>query len=285
MMKKTTALLLILVLLFLVTCAQASGIRRYAASLKDGSLIDRIMTDIEGNAEAERLAAEGHLITVRMTSDSDVYTGDHVTLQAEIPEKAAGEIRWERLSGYSKSTGEPVWRQVGTGSSFTLTAPEEEGSFYFRAVLVTADGAEHISDMHAIDVMAKLGGTEEQTEITNNHTEVLKPEPVAEPETEIEDLFSQIEELIPDEVNMISEPTVYITSNRGEVMRLGETITMTAVTEGFEGENLTYQWECDKGSGYEPVEGATGISHSFPASVDSLSWNWRLTVTSEKAGE
>ena len=71
---------------------------------------------------------------------------------------------------------------------------------------------------------------------------------------------------------------VTIFSSRRSVMMPGETVTLTSKLEGFEGYETLLQWECDKGNGYENVEGANGDSYSFEASVETLSYGWRLTV-------
>ena len=73
---------------------------------------------------------------------------------------------------------------------------------------------------------------------------------------------------------------VTIFTSRRSQMEVGEDITLTAVLEGFDDvQNLQYQWECDKGDGFEPVEGATGESYSYPATAESFSWSWRLHLS------
>ena len=74
------------------------------------------------------------------------------------------------------------------------------------------------------------------------------------------------------------EMKVTIFSSRRSVMTEGEDVVLTSQVEGFEEYETLYVWECDKGSGFETVEGANGASYSFKASAESLSWNWRLTV-------
>ena len=53
---------------------------------------------------------------------------------------------------------------------------------------------------------------------------------------------------------------------------------LSSKLEGFDGYEVFYQWECDKGEGFEKVEDADQDFYMFNANVDSLSWNWRLTV-------
>ena len=71
---------------------------------------------------------------------------------------------------------------------------------------------------------------------------------------------------------------VTIFSSRRSVMAPGETVTLTSKLEGFEGYETLLQWECDKGNGFEDIEGANGDSYSFEASIETLSYDWRLTV-------
>ena len=78
----------------------------------------------------------------------------------------------------------------------------------------------------------------------------------------------------------LSNKKVYIFTSRRAVMDLNEEIKLTSLLEGFEeGLEIEYQWECDKGNGFEPIEGANGDSYSYPATVESLSWSWRLVIS------
>jgi hypothetical protein len=73
---------------------------------------------------------------------------------------------------------------------------------------------------------------------------------------------------------------VLIFTSRRAIMDLGEEIKLTSLVEGLpEDIVLNYQWECDKGSGFEPVEGGNGDSYSYPATIESFTWSWRLIVS------
>ena len=61
-------------------------------------------------------------------------------------------------------------------------------------------------------------------------------------------------------------------------MEEGETVNLTSKLEGFEGLELLYQWECDQGEGFQPVQGANADTYAFTASADSLGWGWQLMV-------
>ena len=73
---------------------------------------------------------------------------------------------------------------------------------------------------------------------------------------------------------------VLIFTSRRTVMTPGETVELTSILEGFENcETVNFQWECDQGEGFEPVEGANGDSWNFIADEQTLAWNWRLSVS------
>ncbi len=73
---------------------------------------------------------------------------------------------------------------------------------------------------------------------------------------------------------------VLIFTSRRAIMDLGEEIKLTSIVEGVpEDITLKYQWEVDKGSGFEPAEGGNEDSYSYTATVESLAWSWRLVVS------
>ena len=71
---------------------------------------------------------------------------------------------------------------------------------------------------------------------------------------------------------------VTIFSSRRTVMKAGETVVLTSKLEGFDGFEIKYQWECDKGEGFQPVADGNADAYAFEASQETLSWDWRLTV-------
>lgn len=83
-----------------------------------------------------------------------------------------------------------------------------------------------------------------------------------------------------DEAEPEAEPVrkVTIFTSRKAVMIEGEDIELTSELEGFENNEIRYQWECDKGEGFEPVEGANDASYIYTATIEALAWDWRLTV-------
>ncbi len=75
-----------------------------------------------------------------------------------------------------------------------------------------------------------------------------------------------------------SSMSVTIFSSRRAVMTPGETVYLTSVLTGFENHEVSYQWQCDMGNGFVDVEGATSATWSFSASVETLSYDWRLAI-------
>ena len=97
-------------------------------------------------------------------------------------------------------------------------------------------------------------------------------DPVPEEEAAEENLIDIIEE---------GGKRVYIFCSRSPVMKKGDLVELTSRLEGFDGCEVHYQWECDKhdGQGFQGVENATEDSYAFEASVETLSWDWKLTVS------
>ena len=77
------------------------------------------------------------------------------------------------------------------------------------------------------------------------------------------------------------EPKVTIFTSRKSVMNPGDIVVLTSKLEGLDDYTVYYQWQVNKGNGWENVPGATGDSYSFVASVETLSYGWRLIVTFE----
>ncbi len=78
-----------------------------------------------------------------------------------------------------------------------------------------------------------------------------------------------------DEPEIPDEENVRILTSFTGVIGYGEQIDLSSEVDG---EVLSYHWECDKGQGFEKIEGANDPTYSFTATPESLSWNWRLTV-------
>ena len=78
---------------------------------------------------------------------------------------------------------------------------------------------------------------------------------------------------------MAAQMKVTISCSRESSTRPGDTICLTSEVEGFDScSGIAYQWMCDKGNGYEPVNGANGAEYSFTADEENMGWGWRLMV-------
>jgi hypothetical protein len=77
------------------------------------------------------------------------------------------------------------------------------------------------------------------------------------------------------------ERTVTIRSSQGDVVTEGEIIYLTSKLKGFDGLDIAYQWQVDRGdgAGWVDVEGANRSKHSFVATRETMSYSWRLIVT------
>ena len=71
---------------------------------------------------------------------------------------------------------------------------------------------------------------------------------------------------------------VTIFSSRRSVMEPGETIVLTSDIRVAPGYETKLQWQCNRGAGFEDVAGANSDSYSFAASIETLSYSWRLVV-------
>ena len=74
--------------------------------------------------------------------------------------------------------------------------------------------------------------------------------------------------------------SVTIRSSQGEVVTEGEIIYLTSKLKGFDGLDISYQWQVDRGDGkgWVDVEGANRSKHMFVADRDTITYCWRLIV-------
>lgn len=91
--------------------------------------------------------------------------------------------------------------------------------------------------------------------------------------------FAQPE--LPENADPVENLKVTIFTSRRTVVAPGEEIYLTSKLEGFEDYTVTYQWQYDRGNGFENIEGATGETYSYAASVETLAYDWRLVISYE----
>ena len=77
------------------------------------------------------------------------------------------------------------------------------------------------------------------------------------------------------------ERTVTIRSSQGDVVTEGEIIYLTSKLKGFDGLDIAYQWQVDRGdgAGWVDVEGANRSKHMFVADKETIQYSWRLIVS------
>jgi hypothetical protein len=76
------------------------------------------------------------------------------------------------------------------------------------------------------------------------------------------------------------ERSVQIRSSQGDVVTEGEIIYLTSKLKGFDGLDIAYQWQVDRGdgAGWVDVEGANRSKHMFVADRETIQYSWRLIV-------
>ena len=74
--------------------------------------------------------------------------------------------------------------------------------------------------------------------------------------------------------------SVTIRSSQGDVVTEGEMIYLTSKLKGFDGLDIAYQWQVDRGDGqgWVDVEGANRPKHMFVADRETIQYSWRLVV-------
>lgn len=114
---------------------------------------------------------------------------------------------------------------------------------------------------------------EEEPVIEETETEATPDEVVEEPVEEAAE-----EPTAGPEID-VSKLSVEIFSTMGDIVLPGDTITLTSKLTGFDGLTYTLQWQCDNGSGWADVPGATDGSYSFTADETNINAQWRLEVS------
>lgn len=117
-------------------------------------------------------------------------------------------------------------------------------------------------------------------EIGYIYKDALEAEPVAEEAATEQAVEESAEETSEETTEEAVQPEMKVTifTSRRVVMEEGETVNLTSKIEGFDGYEVLYQWECDQGSGFQPVEAANAATYAFTANAESLSWGWQLMV-------
>ena len=204
--------------------------------------------DTEEEEEEEELPLEPVYgdVALHFAIDGELWEGTEISMVPVVPDEIIEYTTcWEMLT-YDEF-GNEVWNVVCGDFRFTIELNEENNSHSYRLVVVESEnGRVHYSIPFVL------------------------PEYMPLPQ-ETEDVYA------PEKT--VKTKSVQIFSSRSAVMKPGEVVILTSVLTGFEDcEEIIYQWECDMGDGFEPLEGANSDSYQFVASVETLSWGWKLTV-------
>jgi len=126
---------------------------------------------------------------------------------------------------------------------------------------------------------AEVTGDETPAEVSEGETpaegtEGETPAAGTEPQGEEGEVVGETETKAP-------ERTVTIRSSQGDVVTEGEIIYLTSKLKGFDGLDIAYQWQVDRGdgAGWVDVEGANRSKHMFVADKETITYSWRLIVT------
>ena len=118
---------------------------------------------------------------------------------------------------------------------------------------------------------------ETPAEVTGDET----PAEVSEGETPAETVEGENGTVVAEAETKAPERTVTIRSSQGDVVTEGEIIYLTSKLKGFDGLDIAYQWQVDRGdgAGWVDVEGANRSKHMFVADKETITYSWRLIVT------
>ena len=144
--------------------------------------------------------------------------------------------------------------------------PREEESDPETPAAVTGD-----------ETPAEVPEGETPAEVTEGET----PAEVSEGETPAETVEGENGTVVAEAETKAPERTVTIRSSQGDVVTEGEIIYLTSKLKGFDGLDIAYQWQVDRGdgAGWVDVEGAKRSKHMFVADKDTITYSWRLIVT------
>ena len=78
--------------------------------------------------------------------------------------------------------------------------------------------------------------------------------------------------------DLLSERSVNIYSDMGDVVREGDVITLTGELIGFGDADVSLQWQYDDGFMWVDVIGANHVTHTFVATSETVNYSWRLSV-------
>ena len=157
---------------------------------------------------------------------------------------------------------------------WTESQPEEEVPAEEQPTEGTPEEGEPEDEWPDEDPRGDEEDGEPTAETPAEGTEGETPEAGTEPQGEEGEVVGETETKAP-------ERTVTIRSSQGDVVTEGEIIYLTSKLKGFDGLDIAYQWQVDRGdgAGWVDVEGANRSKHMFVADKETITYSWRLIVT------
>ncbi len=157
---------------------------------------------------------------------------------------------------------------------WTESQPEEEVPAEEKPAEGTPEEGEPEDEWLDDDPRGDEEDGEPTAETPAEGTEGETPAAGTEPQGEEGEVVGETETKAP-------ERTVTIRSSQGDVVTEGEIIYLTSKLKGFDGLDIAYQWQVDRGdgAGWVDVEGANRSKHMFVADKETITYSWRLIVT------
>ena len=157
---------------------------------------------------------------------------------------------------------------------WTESQPEEEVPAEEQPTEGTPEEGEPEDEWPDEDPREDEESGEPAAETPAEGTEGETPAAGTEPQGEEGEVVGETETKAP-------ERTVTIRSSQGDVVTEGEIIYLTSKLKGFDGLDIAYQWQVDRGdgAGWVDVEGANRSKHMFVADKETITYSWRLIVT------
>ena len=238
-------------------------------------------------------------------ADEKIYTSPTFKLPADqIMEWADGESEEEISEEGTTEEKTPAEGQAEKAEpeedDWGEDAREEDALDYVPEVKTSAEGTEPEDETPAEGTEAEgetaAEGTEAEGEVPAEGTEAEGETPAegteAEGETPAEgtevdgEVPAEGTEAQSEEGNLVGEAVqpervVQIRSSQGDVVTEGEIIYLSSRLKGFDGLDIAYQWQVDRGdgAGWVDVEGANRSKHMFVADRETIQYSWRLIVT------
>ena len=228
-------------------------------------------------------------VEVEIFPNGDIIDGMAFSLKARVIDaNEAYALRWEQHDPATDKMEEaPLWEKIGEGETLNLIASLDLNQIDYRLVVTGEDETELKVAVQHMNIIPKSENEDIPTEEPDE--EIVEETEPEENELPAEELPAKTDETQPHEeeadmhageANEASEEKtrrVIIHSSAGTCIINGAPIVLTVELEGFEDNaERTVIWEINKGDGWK--EAGTGETFEYLASLESLSWDFRVKV-------